>query len=240
MGIFFSRIYKHKSQCFLRKHFMPYAESLRSVRAPKGSFQVELEESASHHSFPCNRASDLRQSTLLWLNSPAVVQNLDISSGFHPELRELAGRAGDRFARQSTSRRLEPPLSRVWPPRACGRGFWKFELPAHLLGSLLGKGSRKAPQDGGGQRRFGRRSAVGARLGGLSDLYEPYLLQKEMSGNLLASPSKSGQQRRRSPGIWGSRKSAGDPSGIHDPGSPDPRWILAGSHHTACNRYISI
>ena len=58
------------------------------------------------------------------------------------------------------------------------------KLPADLLGSLLGKGSRSVAQGGGGQRRFGRRSAVGARLEGLSDFYEPYLLQKKMSGNV--------------------------------------------------------
>ena len=114
--------------------------------------------------------------------SPAVVQNPDISSGFHPELRDLTGRAGDRFARQSARRRPEQPLSRLWPLRAFGRGCCKFELPADLLGILLGKGSRKALQTVAGQRRSGRRSAVGARLGGLSDFYEPYLLQKRCPG----------------------------------------------------------
>ena len=74
-----------------------------------------------------------------------------------------------------------PPLS------LSGRGCWKFMLAADLLGILLGKGSRNPAQDGGGQRRFGRRSAVGARLGGLSDLYEPYLLQKEMSGKIQST-----------------------------------------------------
>ena len=96
---------------------------------------------------------------------PAVVRNPDISSGFHLELRELAGRAGDRFARQSARRRLEQPLSGLWPPRAFGRGCWKFELPADLLGILLGKGSRNPPQDGGETNAnwaaLGCRSTVG-------------------------------------------------------------------------------
>ena len=51
-----------------------------------------------------------------------------------------------------------------------------------LAGSLLEKSLRN-PQDGGGQRRLGRGSAVGARFGGHSDLYEPHVLQEEMSGN---------------------------------------------------------
>ena len=71
-------------------------------------------------------------------------------------------------------------------PRAFGRRFQEFQLPADLLGIALGKGSKNAAQDGGGQTRIGRRSAVRARLEGLSDLYEPYLLQKEMSGKILA------------------------------------------------------
>ena len=67
-----------------------------------------------------------------------------------------------------------------------GRGCWKFELPADLLGIPLRNCSNSAAQDGGGQRRFGRRSAVGARLGVLPDLYEPYFLKKKMSGNLTS------------------------------------------------------
>ena len=31
-----------------------------------------------------------------------------------------------------------------------GLGRWKLELPADLLGTLLGKGSNNPPQDGGG------------------------------------------------------------------------------------------
>ena len=42
-------------------------------------------------------------------NWTAVVQNPDISSGFHLELRELAGRAGDRFARPFARRKIEQP-----------------------------------------------------------------------------------------------------------------------------------
>ena len=65
-----------------------------------------------------------------------------------------------------------------------GRRCWEFELPADLLGIPLEKRSNSAPQDGGEQTQDGRPSAVGARLGGLSDLYEPYLLPMEMSGNV--------------------------------------------------------
>ena len=67
-----------------------------------------------------------------------------------------------------------------------------FELLADLLGSSLEGGISSAFQDGGGQTRFGRTSVVAARLGGLSDLYEPYLLQKEMFGNLNCKHTAGG------------------------------------------------
>ena len=79
---------------------------------------------------------------------------------------------------QSASKRHELPLSGLWPPRAFGRGCLKFELPADLLGILLGKGSRNPPQDRGEQKRFGRRSA--SEHGWEGSLTEPYLVRSTL------------------------------------------------------------
>ena len=73
---------------------------------PKGDRSTPAKRSREGFLFlykPFISQGDVRElvaSTMFLNQSLAVVQNPDISWGLHPELRELAGRAGDRFTRQ--------------------------------------------------------------------------------------------------------------------------------------------